>query len=133
MYDNSIVAYKTGTEQNANLVLSTIKEAKKKEKVTTELQLHSDQGFQYTSQAYYRLTQSYGIIPSKSRRGNPYDNALAENFFSILKTEGIYRTKLQTNEEARLLIGEYIHFYKKERIQLKTKLTPLEKRNQFVA
>ena len=133
LYDNSIVAYKTGTEQNVNLVLSTIKEAKKKEKVTTDLQLHSDQGFQYTSQAYYRLTQSYGIIPSMSRRGNPYDNALAENFFSILKTECIYRTKLQTYEEARLLIGEYIHFYNNERIQLKTKLTPLEKRCQYVA
>ena len=133
LYDNSIVAYKTGTEQNVNLVLSTIKEAKKKEKVTTELQLHSDQGFQYTSQAYYRLTQSYGIKPSMSRRGNPYDNALAENFFSILKTECIYRVKLQTYEEARLLIGEYIHFYNHQRIQLKTKLTPLEKRSQFVA
>ena len=133
LYDNSIVAYKTGTEQNVNLVLSTLKEAKKKEKVTTELQLHSDQGFQYTSQAYYCLTQSYGISPSMSRRGNPYDNALAENFFSILKTECIYRVKLQTYEEARLLIGEYIHFYNNERIQLKTKLTPLEKRCQYVA
>lgn len=133
LYDNSIVAYKTGTEQNINLVLSTITEAKKKEKVTTELQLHSDQGFQYTSQAYFKLTQSYGITPSMSRRGNPYDNALAENFFSILKTECIYRAKLQTYEEARLLIGEYIHFYNHQRIQLKTKLTPLEKRCQFVA
>ena len=133
LYDNSIVAYKTGTEQNVNLVLSTIKAAKKKEKVTAELQLHSDQGFQYTSHGYYRLTQSYGITPSMSRRGNPYDNALAENFFSILKTECIYRVKLQTYEEARLLIGEYIHFYNHQRIQLKTKLTPLEMRSQFVA
>ena len=133
LFDNSIVAYKTGTEQNINLVLSTIREAKKKEKITAELQLHSDQGFQYTSTAYFKLTQSYGITPSMSRRGNPYDNALAENFFSILKTECIYRTKLQTYEEARLLIGEYIHFYNNERIQLKTKLTPLEKRSQFAA
>jgi putative transposase len=133
LYDNSIVSYKTGTEQNVNLVLSTIRAAKRKEKVTAEVQLHSDQGFQYTSQAYFRLTQSYGITPSMSRRGNPYDNALAENFFSILKTECIYRTKLKTYEEARLLIGEYIHFYNNERIQLKTKLTPLEKRSQYVA
>ena len=133
LYDNSIIAYKTGTEQNINLVLSTIKEAKKKEKVTAELQLHSDQGFQYTSTAYFKLTQSYGIIPSMSRRGNPYDNALAENFFSILKTECIYHVKLQTYEEARLLIDEYIHFYNHQRIQLKTKLTPLEKRCQYVA
>ena len=56
-----------------------------------------------------------------SRRGNPYDNALAENFFSILKTECIYRTKLKTYEEARLLIDEYISFYNNERIQIKTK------------
>ena len=133
LYDNSIVAYKTGTEQNINLVLSTIRKAKKKEKVTAEVQLHSDQGFQYTSQAYFKLTQSYGIIPSMSRRGNPYDNALAENFFSILKTECIYRVKLQTYEEARLLIDEYIYFYNNERIQLKTKLTPLEMRSQYIA
>ena len=133
LFDNSIVAYKTGTEQNVNLVLSTIRAARKKEKVTEELQLHSDQGFQYTSQAYFNLTKSYGITPSMSRRGNPYDNAMAENFFSILKTECIYRAKLRTYEEARLLIGQYIHFYNNERIQLKTKLTPLEKRSQYVA
>ena len=133
LFDNSIVAYKTGTEQNINLVLSTIRWAKKKEKVTAELQLHSDQGFQYTSHQYFKLTKSYNITPSMSRKGNPYDNALAENFFSILKTECIYRIKLESYEEARLLIGEYIHFYNNERIQLKTKLTPLEKRSQYVA
>ena len=133
LFDNSIVAYKTGTEQNINLVLSTIREAKKKEKVTAELQLHSGQGFQYTSHQYFKLTKSYNITPSMSRKGNPYDNALAENFFSILKTECIYRTKLESYEEARLLIAEYIHFYNHDRIQLKTKLTPLEKRSQYVA
>ena len=132
LYDNSIVSYKTGTEQNINLVLSTVREAKRKEKVTAELQLHSDQGFQYTSQAYFRLTQLYNITPSMSRRGNPYDNALAENFFSILKTECIYRARPRTYEEARLLIGDYIHFYNYQRIQLKTKLTPMEFRHQSV-
>ena len=129
LYDNSIVAYKTGTEQNVNLVLSTIKEAKKKEKVTTELQLHSDQGFLYTSQAYYRLTQSYGIIPSMSRRGNPYDNVMAENFFSILKTECIYRHKPQSLAEANNMIDRYIDFYNNERIQTKTGVAPLTLRH----
>ena len=132
-YDNSIVAYKTGTQQTVNLVLDTIKVAKRKEKVTAELQLHSDQGFQYTSPAYFKLTQSYNITPSMSSKGNPYDNAMAENFFSILKTECIHRVKLKTYEEARLLIGEYIRFYNNERIQTKTKLTPLELRSQYVA
>lgn len=133
LYDNSIVAYKTGTDQNINLVLSTIREAKKKEKVTAELQLHSDQGFQYTSQAYFKLTTSYNITQSMSRRGNPYDNAVAEIFFSILKTECIHRIKLRTFEQARSIIDEYIYFYNNQRIQLKTKLTPLQKRCQFIA
>ena len=130
LYDNSIVAYKTGAEQTVNLVLNTIKAAVQKEAVAAELQLHSDQGFQYTSRAYFELTKAYGITPSMSRRGNCYDNAMAENFFSILKTECIYRHKLKTFDEARLLIDEYIDFYNHERIQTKTSLTPLEKRRQ---
>ncbi len=133
LFDNSIIAYKTGTEQTVNLVLNTIRAARRKETVTAELQLHSDQGFQYTSQAYFKLTQEYGITPSMSRRGNPYDNALAENFFSILKTECIHRQKIASFEEARQLIDDYIFFYNHQRIQLKTKLTPLELRRQFVA
>ena len=129
LYDNSIVAYKTGTEQNINLVLSTIKEAKKREKVTAELQLHSEQGFQYTSHQYFKLTKSYNITPSMSRKGNPYDNALAENFFSILKTECIYRHKPKTFREANDLIDRYIHFYNHERIQNKTGVAPLTLRH----
>ncbi|WP_371376310.1 IS3 family transposase [Sporomusa aerivorans] len=130
-FDRSIVSYKTGTEQTVNLVLETVKAAMRKEKVTTELQLHSDQGFQYTSHGYFNLTKEYGITPSMSRRGNCYDNALAENFFSILKSECIYRVRPKTFNEAKELIDEYIYFYNYERIQLKTKLTPYEKRCQF--
>ena len=55
LYDNSIVAYKMDKEQSIKLVLDTIKAAKRKEKITAEVQLHSDQGFQYTSHAYFRL------------------------------------------------------------------------------
>ncbi len=73
-----IVAYKTGTEQTVNLVLHTLRAALRKKAVAAELQLHSDQGFQYTSQAYFNLTKEYGITPSMSRRGNCYDNAMAE-------------------------------------------------------
>ena len=131
LYDNSIIAYRTGTEQTVNLVLDTIRLAIKKEKkrVAAELQLHSDQGFQYTSQGYFKLTQSYGIRPSMSRRGNCYDNAMAENFFSILKTECIYRHKPQTFKEANEMIDRYIHFYNHERIQLKTGVAPLALRH----
>jgi len=131
LYDNSIVAYKTSSRQTVNLVLDTIRLAMKKEKkrVAAELQLHSDQGFQYTSQGYFNLTQSYGITPSMSSKGNPYDNAMAENFFSILKTECIYRHKPKTFNEANDLIDKYIHFYNHDRIQNKTGVAPLTLRH----
>ena len=133
LYDNSIVSYKTGTRQTVNLVLDTIRLAMRKEKkrVAAELQLHSDQGFQYTSQAYFQLTKQYGITPSMSRRGNPYDNAMAENFFSILKTECIYRHKPATFSEANEMIDRYIHFYNHERIQFKTGEAPLARRLSY--
>lgn len=131
LYDNSIVAYKTASRQTVNLVLDTIRLAMKKEKksVAAELQLHSDQGFQYTSHGYFKLTQFYGITPSMSRKGNPYDNAMAENFFSILKTECIYRHKPNTFREADNLIDRYIYFYNHERIQNRTGVAPLTLRH----
>lgn len=129
LYDNSIVAYKTATQQTVSLVLDTIRLAMKKEKAAAaELQLHSDQGFQYTSQGYFNLTKEYGITPSMSRRGNCYDNAMAENFFSILKTECIYRQKIKSFQQARELIDDFIYFYNYERIQLKTGEAPLTRR-----
>lgn len=131
LYDNSIVAYKTAARQTVNLVLDTIRSAMKnvKKEVAAELQLHSDQGFQYTSQAYFDLTQEYGITPSMSRRGNPYDNAMAENFFSTLKTECIYRHKPASFREADEMIAAYIYFYNHERIQTKTGVAPLTLRH----
>ena len=133
LYDRRIVAYKTGNDQTVNLVLDTIHLAMKqvKKKAAAELQLHSDQGAQYASQAYFELTQTYGITPSMSRRGNPYDNAMAENFFSILKTECFNRSKPAAFSEANEMIDRYIHFYNHERIQLKTGEAPLARRLSY--
>ena len=102
---------------------------KKEKKVAAELRLHSDQGSQYTSQAYFDLTREYGITPSMSRRGNCFDNAMDENFFSILKTECIYRHFPATLDEARLLIDHYIYFYNHQRIQLKTGVAQRKRRH----
>ncbi len=131
LYDNSIAAYKTAESQTVSLVLDTIRLAVKQEKkkAAGRLQLHSGQGFQYTSQAYFKLTKEYGIVPSMSRRGNCYDNAMAENFFSILKTECIYRQKIKTFQQADHLIDDFIYFYNHERIQLKTGVAPLVRRH----
>ena len=95
--------------QTVNLVLDTIRPAMKKEKkrVAAGLCLHSGQGFQYAPQAYFNLTQAYGITLSMSRKGKPYDNAMAENLFSILKTECIYRRKPAAFSEANERIDRY--------------------------
>ena len=131
LFDLSIVAYKTSTRQSIKLVLDTVRLATEKEEITADLQLHSEQGFQYASQSHFTLTQEYGIAPSMSRRANPYDNAMAENFFSILKSECIRLYKPVTILQAQTLIDDYIAFYNHERIQLNSKLSPIEKRRLF--
>ena len=82
LFDTSIVAYKKASQQTVNLVLDTIRLAMKREKkkIAEELQLHSDQGFQYTSHAYFKPNQSYRTTPSVSKRKNPYDSATTEKF-----------------------------------------------------
>jgi len=129
LYDNFIVAYDTGTVQDNALVFRTIRKAKKA--VADGLILHSDQGFQYTSSGYLNLIQEYGILPSMSRAATPLDNAPAENFFGIFKSECYRRQKVETFVQAEQLVHDYIHFYNYERIQLKTMLTPFEKRRQL--
>ena len=129
LYDNFIVAFDIATAQDNAQVYRTIQKAKKE--VADGLILHSDQGFQYTSPGYLNLTKQYGILPSMSRAGTPLDNAPAENFFSTFKAECFRRQKVETFEQAKILVDEYIHFYNYERIQTKTMLTPFEKRRQL--
>lgn len=130
LFDGFIVSHRMGTKQNVNLVTTTIKEAMAKEKVASGMVLHSDQGFQYTSHAYFHLTQEYDITPSMSRRGNCLDNSCMENFFGMLKSEWIQRRKFATIDDAKEAVEQYIYYYNYERCQLKTKLTPYEKRSQ---
>ena len=129
LYDGFIVAHGCDLNNSIGLVTRTVHQAKQKEKVTEELILHSDQGTQYTSQAYHDvLTQEYHITPSMSRRGNCWDNAPVENFFGHLKEEYLRQFKKTTFKETEQLIDEYIYFYNYERIQLKTRQTPYETR-----
>ena len=74
------------------------------------------------------MIKSYDITPSMSRRENQYDNAMAENFLSILKAEWIYSNKQASFWEANEMIDRYIYFYNHERIQLKTGEPPLTRR-----
>ena len=115
---------------SASLVTDTVRTALKQEKVTDGLALHSDRGSQYTSRAYYDLSQEYHFQPSMSSPGCPYDNAAMENFFGVLKTECIYRFKFSSRKEVEQIVTEYIDFYNNERINLKNGLTPNEIRSK---
>lgn len=128
LYDGFIVGHVVHNRNSLALVTQTLQQAKENEKVTDGLILHSDQGTQYTSQAYHVLTCQYNITPSMSRRGNCWDNAPAENFFSHLKEEYLRHFPPPTFEQTKQLVAEYIHFYNYERIQLKTRQTPFQTR-----
>jgi len=133
LYDNCIVGYKYGKEMPVSLVINTLQSAIKRVPATDKIVLHSDNGFHYTSKAYYNVTKAHLITPSMSSIGCPYDNACVESFFSLLKNECIHRVKPKTIDEAKILIDDYMYFYNNERIQTKTGLTPLEKRNAYSA
>jgi putative transposase len=95
LFDGFIVACQLGKHNSVSLVTNTLKLAKLKEKVTDGLLLHSDHRHQYTSQAYFVLTNEHNIPPSMSRCANCWDNAPMENFFGHLKQEALqqYQTR----------------------------------------
>ena len=133
LFDNSIRGYCVSRNNDLKLVADTLRETFTNIKTHNDkpVLLHSDQGFQYTSKLYERLTSQYGITPSMSRKGNCFDNAAAENFFSHLKSELINRVKLKDYEEAKKAIDDYIRYYNNKRIQVKLKMAPLEYRSHF--
>ena len=75
------------------------------------LMVHSDQGVQYASNDYRDVIQDYGLTQSMSRRGNCWDNAVAESFFATLKKQAIYGERFLTREAAKQQIFEYIECY----------------------
>jgi transposase InsO family protein len=126
LHDGFIVAHNFVRQNSLGLVINTLKSARQKEVVTDGLILHSDQGYQYTSQSYFALTKEYNITPSMSRRANCWDNAPMENFFGHLKEEALRQVLNPSFDEAKEMINAYIYFYNYERIQLKTRQTPYQ-------
>ncbi|MDC0765329.1 IS3 family transposase [Brevibacillus sp. AG] len=134
LWNNEIVAYHLSQRNDNPLVLETFKKAFEKQKDVAGLIVHSDQGYQYTSHAYHDMLPKVGAQISMSRRGNCYDNASMESFFSHLKVEALYPYDIRSIEEAQRRIEEFILFYNEKRAQRKlNKLTPVEYRRQLIA
>ena len=94
---------------------------------------HSDRGSQYASADYQAELKKLGAVCSMSRKGNCWDNAVAESFFATLKTECVYLTKFRMRAEAKREIFEYIGFYNHRRLHSTIGyLSPVEFENRFV-
>jgi len=78
--------------------------------------IHSDQGSQFSSHDWRAFLKVHNLVPSMSRRGNCWDNAVAESFFQLLKRERIRRKTYLTRDEAREDVFDYIEvFYNRKR------------------
>lgn len=130
LFNNEVVAYQISKRNDLRLVIQTVKKAVKKRDVNGVL-LHSDQGFQYTSQQYHQLLQQYNITASMSRKGNCLDNACMESFFGHFKSECLYLHHFTMDEEVIQAVHHYMHFYNHERFQNRLNyLSPVDYRAQ---
>ncbi len=110
--------------------MDTLKKARKRRKVQGVL-LHSDQEFHYTSRQYNNLLKKYQMKASMFRKGNCWDNASMENFFSHFKSECFHLHSFHTIDEVKTAVQRYIRFYNHQRFQKKlNNLSPYEYRNQ---
>ena len=90
----------------------------------TGLILHSDQGWQYQHKQYQRMLKAKGVRQSMSRKGNCLDNAVAENFFGLLKSELLYLQKFQSMQNFKQELIDYLDYYNNRRIKAKLKGLP---------
>lgn len=115
-FTREIVGYSTSDRINSELAQNAMEQAVTRYKPQPGLIHHSDRGIQYCCEDYQNLLKHYHITPSMSRKGNPYDNAVAENFFSCLKCEMVYLQTFETRRDAVLAVFRYIEgFYNRRR------------------
>jgi len=116
IFTREVVGWSMSDSLETKVILDAMEMAMKKVTSGAEIIFHSDRGSQYASDAYRKLLKSKDVKPSMSRRGNCYDNAYVESWFSSLKKEWIYRSSYSTEQELRTLVFEYIEtWYNKKR------------------
>jgi putative transposase len=116
LYSRRVVGWSMSPNMTAQLVTDALTMALWRRGKPTQLLHHSDQGSQYTSEQFQRLLIEYGITCSMSRRGDCWDNAAMESFFSTLKSERTSRRNYTSRDEARADVFDYIEcFYNRHR------------------
>lgn len=128
LYSRRIVGWSMDDNMKTSLVNNALLMALQHRNPPKGLIWHTDRGSQYASEEHRKLCSQYGIIQSMSRKGNCWDNAVAESFFHTLKTELVYQTTYQTKAEANQSIFEYIevHYNRKRMHSANNYLSPVD-------
>ena len=112
LFDRKVIGWSWSNTLTAeNTVLSAFQMAIKNLPPAKGLIFHSDRGVQYTCSRIVKLLANYGIVQSMSRKGDCWDNAVAESFFKTLKAELIYGNKLVSKEQMKTRLFEYVETY----------------------
>jgi putative transposase len=130
LYSRDLVSYTIYERPSLWMVTEMLDMALSQLPALCNLILHSDQGWQYQHKAYRRMLPM-GVRQSMSRKGNCLDNAVAENFFGILKSELLYLQNFDSLEHFKAELVEYLDYYNNRRIKINLKgLTPAQHRSQ---
>lgn len=115
LFSRCVVGYRVSRKSSTHLVTATFKSAFESRGCPSDLIFHSDRGGQYISDTFMSLLRSCGVRQSFSNSGRPYDNAVAETFFSTFKKEEAYRRDYSSAADFCKSVDEYIHFYNEVR------------------
>ena len=121
MFNGEIISYNISRSPNLELVYDMLDKAFARFDDLDGLILHSDQGWQYQHFGYRQRLEKHHVIQSMSRKGNCLDNAMAENFFGIMKSELLYAEKFESPKAFMKALHEYIDYYNNKRIKNRLK------------
>ena len=134
LHNGYLVSYAISERPVLSMVTTMLTKAFETIPDGTGLILHSDQGWQYQHKQYQQMLKAKGIRQSMSRKGNCLDNAVAENFFGLLKSEMFYLQKFQSMQHFKQELIDYLDYYNNRRIKAKLKgLPPAVHRQQALS
>ncbi len=111
LFSRQIVGWSLNSRMSRKLVMDALQMAIWRRRPAPGLLFHSDRGSQYCSTDFQKMLEKYKMISSMSRKGNCWDNSVAESFFGSLKTERVFFSNYTTRDEARKDIVDYIEMF----------------------